>query len=87
MQIRISPSTRQNKKFQTVIDNQKTIHFGSKGASDFTLNKDKARKETYEGRHKKREDWTDHKTAGFYSKNTLWNKLTIQASIKDQSKV
>ena len=83
MRIEISPSARQDKKFQAVIDNRKTIHFGSKGASDFTLNKDKARKERYEGRHRKREDWTDPKTAGFYAKNILWNKNTIQASIKD----
>ena len=83
IQIEISPSTRQGKKFQAVIDNQKTIHSGSKGASDFTLNKDKARKERYERRHKKREDWTDPKSAGLYAKNILWNKRTIQASTKD----
>ena len=83
MQIEISPSTRQDKKFRAVIDDQKTIHFGSKSASDFMLNKDKTRKERYERRHKRREDWTDPKTAGFYAKNTLRNKLTIQASIKD----
>ena len=34
-------------------------------------------------RHRKNEDWTDPKTAGFYAKNTLWNKPTIQVSIKD----
>ena len=83
MQVEISPSTSQDKKFQAAIDNQKTVHFGSKGASDFTLNKDKARNERYARRHKKREDWTDPKTAGFYAKNILWNKHTIQASIKD----
>ena len=30
-------------------------------------------------------DWTDPKTAGFHAKNILWNKPTIQASIKDTS--
>ena len=83
MQIEISPSavkTRSSKRSLTI---SKTVHFGSKGASDFTLNKDKARKGRYEKRHKRREDWTDPKTAGFYAKNTLWNKRTIQASIKD----
>ena len=86
MQIEIPPSTRADKKFQAVVDDQKTIHFGSKGASDFTLNKDKARKEKYERRHKKREDWTDPKTAGAYAKNILWNEPTVQGSIKDTNK-
>ena len=83
MQIEISPSTRADKKFQAVVDDQKTINFGSKSASDFTLDEEKAHKEKYEKRHKKREGWTDPKTAGFYAKNILWNKHTIQASIKD----
>ena len=78
MQTQISQSTRADKKLQAVIDNQKTIHFGSKGASDFTLNRDKAHKGRYERRRKKREG----RTAGFYAKNILWNKPTIQASIK-----
>ena len=71
MQIQISPSTRADKKFQAVVDDQKTIHFGSKGVSDFTLDGDKARKGRYESRHKKREDWADPKTTGFYAKNTF----------------
>ena len=83
MQVEISPSVRPDKKFQAVINNKKTIHFGSKGASDFTLHKDNERKRKYEGRHRKREDWTDPNTAGFYAKNILWNKPTVAGSIKD----
>jgi hypothetical protein len=83
MQIEISPSVRPGKKFQAVINNTKTIHFGSKGASDFTLHKNNERKQKYEDRHRKREDWSDPKTAGFYAKNILWNKPTVQGSIKD----
>jgi len=81
--IEISPSKRPGKKYKAVIDNQKTIHFGSKGASDFTLHQNENRKQSYINRHRKNEDWTDPNTAGFYAKNILWNKPTIQASIKD----
>ena len=31
----------------------------------------------------KNEDWSDYKTSGFYATNILWNKPTIDASIKD----
>ena len=83
IRVQISPSQRRDKKYKAVIDNTKTVHFGYKGASDFTLNKSEERKQLYINRHRKREDWTDPKTAGFYAKNILWNKPTIQGSIKD----
>ena len=85
MQVEIPPSARADKQFHAVVDDQNTIQFGSKSTSDFTLNKDKARKEKYDTRREKREDWTDSKTAGVSAKNILWNKPTIQASIKDTS--
>ena len=83
IRIVISPSQRSDKKFKAVIDNNKTIHFGSQGASDFTLHKSEERKQRYINRHQENEDGADPKTAGFYAKNILWNKPTIQASIKD----
>ena len=81
--VQISPSSRKDKKFQAVIDNNRTVHFGARGMSDFTLHKNAERKDKYINRHQKNEDWTDPQTAGFYAKNILWNKPTIQASIKD----
>ncbi len=78
MQIQISPSDKKEKKFKATIDKQRTVYFGSQGASDFTLHKDEARKQRYINRHRKNEDWTDPLTAGFYAKNLLWNKPTIQ---------
>lgn len=53
---------------------------------DFTIHKDIKRKELYEARHKVREDWTDPKTAGFWSKWILWNKPSLEASLKDTLK-
>lgn len=66
--------------------NNKTIHFGAKGYSDYTKHKDEKRKENYINRHKKNEDWTDPNKAGFYAKNLLWNKPTLEDSIKDTNK-
>ncbi len=84
MEITLSKSTKPDKKFMVKIDN-KTIHFGSAGMSDFTINKDPQRKQRYINRHKKRENWSKSgiKTAGYWSKNILWNKTTIRDSIKN----
>ena len=42
MRIEIAKSTRPDKKLMAVA-NGKTVHFGQKGASDYTLHKDAAR--------------------------------------------
>ena len=85
MEVIIKRSNKPDKKFDAVIDNKKTVSFGAKGASDFTLHKNPERKARYIARHKANEDWTKSgvKTAGFYSRNILWNKPTLQASVND----
>ena len=86
MQVVTQPSKSKAKKMDAIIDGKKTVHFGQKGASDFTLHHDPQRKELYVNRHKKNEHWDDPKTAGFYAKNVLWNKKTIKASVDDLNK-
>ena len=87
----LSKSDKSDKKYKVIIernDKKKTIHFGAKGMSDYTKHKDPKRKENYTARHAKREDWNKSglDTAGFWSKNLLWNKPTITDSIKDIEK-
>lgn len=91
MKVEIKPSTNKNKKYMAIFfdDNNKrikTIHFGAKGMSDFTIHKDKERKERYLKRHQKRENWNDPKTAGALSRWILWNKPTLKGSIRDYKK-
>ena len=74
LEIVITKSKTKDKKYDAIIDGKKTIHFGAKGYSDFTIHKDEERKDRYINRHKKTENWNDLKTAGFYAKNILWNK-------------
>ena len=45
MNIIIKPNNKQDKKFMAIIDDKKTTHFGQAGASDYTIHKDKDRKE------------------------------------------
>ena len=84
----IDNSENPSKKFRVEIfdDNNlhlKTIHFGAKGYSDYTLHKDSIRKERYINRHQLRENWNDPFTAGFWAVHLLWNKKTIRSSAKD----
>tara|TARA_R110000824_G_scaffold203950_1_gene388659 strand:- start:1356 stop:1640 length:285 start_codon:yes stop_codon:yes gene_type:complete len=87
MDVSIKQSTRKGKKFTAVFTKdgkkKKTIHFGAEGMSDYTKHKDKARKQLYLNRHRKRENWEDPMTAGSLSRYILWNKPTLKASIAD----
>jgi hypothetical protein len=71
-----------------VLVDDKTIHFGAKGYSDFTQHKTPERKKRYKSRHAKNENWTKSgiKTAGFWSANLLWNKPTLSESIANIEK-
>ena len=88
MEVVITKSKKPDKKYDALINGSKTISFGQKGASDFTKHKDKDRKEAYIVRHKKNENWNASgvKTAGFWSKNLLWNKKTLKDSVDDINK-
>jgi hypothetical protein len=83
----LKKSTNPDKKLVAIIGN-KSVHFGAKKYSDYTLHKDKERMFRYENRHRKRENWTKSglKTAGFWSKWILWNKPSLLGSIKDTEK-
>jgi hypothetical protein len=60
-----------------------SISFGAKGYSDYTIHKDPKRKDNYIKRHQVNEDWNDINKAGTWSKYLLWNKPTLQESIKN----
>jgi hypothetical protein len=88
MEIIIKKSAKKDKKLDAVINGTKTVSFGAKGMSDYTLHKDPERKQRYINRHKKNEDWGKGgiETAGFYAKHVLWNKPTLKGSVDDLNK-
>ena len=59
----------------------KTINFGSAYHENYTIHKNVERKRRYIERHKN-EDWTKI-NPGSLSRFILWNKKSINASIKD----
>jgi len=85
--IKLDKSDQDKKKFVATFYDEdkkkiKTTHFGSAGMSDYTINKDDARKELYLNRHKTRENWNDFTSAGSLSTWLLWNEKTLESSLK-----
>jgi hypothetical protein len=60
--------------------------FGSLGAVDFTITKDKEQRERYRDRHRKDLETNDPHRAGHLSWFILWNLPTITASVRDFNK-
>jgi hypothetical protein len=69
--------------FELEPNKYKNVPFGAFGYSDFIQHGDKARKQRYLNRHRKNEDWSDPTTPGALSRFILWNKPTLEDSIKD----
>jgi hypothetical protein len=80
-------SSKPNKKYMVIINNKKTIHFGSADMSDYTKHKDNERKMRYIARHQKNEDWNNLRKAGTWARYILWNKKTIKESIASMEKI
>ena len=77
------PSTDKIRKFFIITNQGKKIRFGAKAYEHFTEGHlDEARKERYLNRHKKREDWNDPNTAGYWSRWFLWEYPTYHEAYK-----
>ena len=61
------------------------MNFGATGYEDYTTHHDDSRMDRYLKRHKENEDWTKKgiESSGFWAKHILWNKPSLEASIKD----
>lgn len=91
MRVEIKKSTNSSKKLMAIFYDKnnkkiKTTHFGGKGYSDFTIHKDPNRKKQYLLRHKKNENWDDFMSAGSLARYILWNKKSLEESIKNYKK-
>ncbi len=83
MHIVIKQSHLPDKKYMAIIDDKKTIHFGAKNYSDFTIHKDVERKERYLARHRKNEQWDNPLTPGFWSRWILWESPTLTGAVRN----
>ena len=76
MIIYISESTRPGKKWMARTEGRRTVHFGQRGADDFTIHRDEAARQAYIARHDSKENWgrTAVMTPGWLSRHLLWEK-------------
>jgi hypothetical protein len=85
--ISLKKSPRDEKKYVAVFDlgngRTKTTHFGATGYSDFRTHRSEERKDSYIARHSARENFNDPTTAGSLARWLLWNKPTLEASLRD----
>jgi len=87
--IGITKSKNKLKKYDAYfvnIDNSDDIietSFGQRGADDYTTHKNKDRRNRYISRHWKDLNTNNPKMAGYLSMYILWNKNTLQESLKD----
>ena len=72
----IQKSTRAGKRFQATYKSGKVVHFGQAGGQTYIDHGDKAKREDYLARHKKRENWNDPFSAGALSRWLLWGDST-----------
>ena len=90
MNLYSTKSKRTNKKYGLLDRDKKyIISFGASLYSDYTIHKESDRKTNYLSRHKTNENWgvTGIKSAGFWSRWILWNKPTLEDSIRDVNKI
>lgn len=85
--VSVEPSERKGKKYVAVFKDErgkyKRTHFGAAGMDDFTLTGNVEARARYWKRHGKDLNTGDPTRAGFLSFFLLWNKPTLEASIKD----
>lgn len=88
--VRVEKSKRKGKKWVAVFEDEngrnKQTHFGSEGMNDFLLTGDVDARNRYWIRHQKDLRTRDPTRAGYLSLYLLWNKPTMDASIKDYKK-
>ena len=90
MIVYIQESTRPGKKWMAQVREdglKKTVRFGQRGASDYTINKDDARRASYLARHGGKEDWGRDGvlTPGWLSWWLLWEKRSMAHAIANAS--
>ena len=89
MLIYISESTRPGKKWMAQTEGHRTVHFGERGADDFTIHRDEAARQAYTARHGSKENWgrTGVRTPGWPSRHLLWEKRSLPAAIAAASRM
>lgn len=80
---RVARSPLDRYKWRAHFSDGTATDFGAAGYSDYTLHRDRARRDRYIARHAKDLATGDPRRAGYLSMFVLWNKPSLQASVRD----
>jgi len=86
--LRVVKSDNSSKKYTAVFTTQqsvKRVHFGQKGADDYTKGANDEQRKAYRARHDKEKNQKPD-TPGALSYHLLWNSRSLQQNIKDFKK-
>ena len=89
MKVLLRNSPKGEKKYRVTFEDGKSVDFGGKGYSDFTIHKDPERMRRYLARHSRMgETWnkTGIHTAGFWSRWLLWSRPSMPEAKKYMTK-
>ena len=81
MKVMITRSPNRTKKWRATGPGF-TVNFGAKGYEDYTMHHDPERKRRYIIRHQRHENWSDPRTAGFWSRWLLWEEPSLAAAAR-----
>lgn len=85
MKVLLRNSPKSEKKYRVTFEDGKSVDFGGKGYSDFTIHKDPERMRRYLARHSRMgETWNKAgiRTAGFWSRWLLWSRPSMPEAKK-----
>jgi len=76
-------------KWRATFPDGRSVNFGLRGYSDYTIHKDHSRMLRYLTRHVKRENWspTGRYKAGFWSRWLLWSKPSLNGAARQTERV
>lgn len=77
------PNPDSKYKYMAMFNDGTTTKFGARGYEDYTIHKDKRRRQRYILRHGKDLSTNDPTRAGYLSMFLLWNKPDLNQSLRD----
>lgn len=88
MKIYLKKNPDSKHKWVAIFENGRTVKFGARGYSDYTIHKTKERMHRYLVRHRKTETWgpSGKYTAGFWSRWLLWSEPNFKNAIRRTEK-
>jgi hypothetical protein len=85
LRVELRRSRNPQKKLDAVIKTGHktlTVPFGQRGAEDYTIHRDPARKQRYIERHRAAENWSNPASAGFWARWILWEKPSLREAVR-----